>query len=228
LWNAYEAGYRLPSGSPRVFSLQFAYPSDSPNMVESKSVKLFLQHLTHETYASLEGYLRDVRNALSIIVQHEVQVALFDANKPLETIHPNGLHLEQTPDGPDPMRPQPSINQLRPWPDCGSSMSYFTHAFQSRCPITGQPDFASVVIGIKEAQVAPSPRSLLAYLLSFRELGEFHEGCCERMFCDLLHFSKARQLRISCHFLRRGGIDINVIRSLGRCEIEWGQRYFRQ
>ncbi len=92
--------------------------------------------------------------------------------------------------------------------------SYGTHLFKSNCPVTGQPDWASVFVeivpGDTEASAGPvDPAGLLAYLVSYRGEQDFHEHCVERIYSDLLARFAPRELTVYALFLRRGGIDIN-------------------
>ncbi len=99
---------------------------------------------------------------------------------------------------------------LRPAGGCGSKR-YFSNLFRSCCPVTGQPDWATVEIDL-EGEL-PDERSLLSYLTSFRQNNEFHEQCVERIFSDLSLSFELDALTVFARYTRRGGLDINPLRS---------------
>jgi 7-cyano-7-deazaguanine reductase len=82
---------------------------------------------------------------------------------------------------------------------------------KSNCPVTGQPDWGSVVVQYRGA--ALDHASLLAYLVSFRQHADFHEQCVERIFLDLQHLLQPEYLTVYARYVRRGGLDINPYRS---------------
>ena len=87
----------------------------------------------------------------------------------------------------------------------------FSHLLRSLCPVTGQPDWASVWIHYRGAAIDHS--SLLAYIIAYRQHQEFHEQCVERMFCDIQAACQPEFLNIQAFYTRRGGLDINPFRS---------------
>jgi 7-cyano-7-deazaguanine reductase len=86
-----------------------------------------------------------------------------------------------------------------------------SHLLKSNCPVTGQPDWASVQISYQGPKM--NHEGLLAYLISYREKGDFHEHCVEEIFMDLMHACQPEQLTVYARYLRRGGLDINPWRS---------------
>jgi 7-cyano-7-deazaguanine reductase len=86
-----------------------------------------------------------------------------------------------------------------------------SHLLKSNCPVTGQPDWASVIIEYTGAKI--DHENLLRYVISFREHQDFHEHCVERMFTDILRQCKPKSLSIYARYTRRGGLDINPFRS---------------
>ncbi len=210
VWNAYEVGFVDPSGKPIIGSLRLRYPFDSTAMVESKSLKLFLNHLADEPFANKSHYLDTVGAALTQCVGSEVETEWLSSLKSIKRRHLAGscldaLKLEHV--------SQPAGSLLRTI-DGPGEYTYFTHAFRSMCPVTSQPDWASVWIRWQAAQTL-SPSSLFTYLMSFRSTAEFHESCCERILNDLSDALNPQGLVVACYFLRRGGIDINPMRSIG-------------
>ncbi|HAV06991.1 MAG TPA: NADPH-dependent 7-cyano-7-deazaguanine reductase QueF, partial [Pseudomonas sp.] len=86
-----------------------------------------------------------------------------------------------------------------------------SHLLKSNCPVTGQPDWGSVVVEYRGAALLPE--SLLAYLVSFRQHADFHEQCVERIFLDLQRLLRPEKLTVYARYVRRGGLDINPYRS---------------
>lgn len=207
LWNAYEVGFLLPGGKPAVFHMQISYDAASPNIVESKSLKLFLHACSTRTFVHVDDFADVVRTALSATVGAPVtlvfyQVGTSPAAEPLP-----GIPLDELSPRAMPARPDGSVLESRELPK-PEPFSYHTHLFRSNCPVTGQPDWAAVLVeGL--GGWAPLPQNLLAYLLSFRDHRAFHETCCERIYQDLFQALTPDRLRVSCFFTRRGGLDIN-------------------
>ncbi len=87
----------------------------------------------------------------------------------------------------------------------------YSHLLRSLCPVTGQPDWATVWLHYRGAAVEHS--SLLQYIIAYREHQEFHEQCVERMFCDIAQRCAPQFLHLQAFYTRRGGLDINPFRS---------------
>jgi len=87
----------------------------------------------------------------------------------------------------------------------------YSDLFRSNCPVTGQPDWASVELRYTGKKIDES--SLLKYLISFREHQGYHEECAERIFRDIMLRCQPSELRVGMNFVRRGGLDINVYRA---------------
>jgi len=86
-----------------------------------------------------------------------------------------------------------------------------SHLLKSNCPVTGQPDWASVQIHYQGRPM--DEEGLLRYLIGFRQLGEFHEHCVEKIFCDIKAQCKPEKLSVYARYTRRGGLDINPFRT---------------
>ena len=86
-----------------------------------------------------------------------------------------------------------------------------SNLLRSNCPVTGQPDWAS--IQIHYVGPAINEEGLLRYLISFRQHQEFHEHCVEKIFCDIKSMCKPSKLSVYARYTRRGGIDINPFRT---------------
>ncbi len=218
VWNCYELSWLLPSGKPVVAIGQIIVPADSPNIIESKSFKLYLNTFNQSVYSSFAEVQALLVADLSQIAQAPVQVEL----KTLQAVAVEGLHEPQGTciDDLDVQLSQyehPRLEQLA----CGSEQveeRLYSHLLKSNCPVTGQPDWGTVQVHYRGA--ALDHASLLAYLVSFRQHQDFHEQCVERIFLDLQQCLKPEFLTVSARYVRRGGLDINPYRSTQPCAVE--------
>jgi len=212
LWNCYELSWLLPSGKPVVAIGEFEIPADSPNIIESKSFKLYLNSLNQSVFASREALLKVMVDDLSAAAGKSVGVRL----RTLDEVAAEGVaalpgrcidDLDVTIEHYD--HPQPELLIC----DAGRVVeeSLHSHLLKSNCPVTGQPDWGSVVIEYRGA--ALQAESLLAYLVSFRQHADFHEQCVERIFLDLQRLLQPEKLTVYARYVRRGGLDINPYRS---------------
>ncbi len=209
LWNAYEVSFLLPSGKPVVYHMQACYDAHTPNMVESKSFKLFLNAQNDRTFENKDSFAAFVQDALSQCVGGPVALSFFEpdqspAPEPLPGQNIDNLDFSHTACKNSPDLPAVRENE--------GDFAFYSHLLRSHCPVTHQPDWGSfAVTGFGPAM--PIPESLLAYLISSRNTHDFHETCCERIFADLFHCLKPTRLAVTCHYTRRGGLDINPHRS---------------
>ncbi|MGY2233828.1 NADPH-dependent 7-cyano-7-deazaguanine reductase QueF [Pseudomonas gingeri] len=218
-WNCFELSWLLPSGKPVVAIGEFSIPADSPNIIESKSFKLYLNSLNQTPFtdtASLEAVLRaDLSAAAGKPVGVRVR-SLGDVQAEgvvaLPGVCIDDLEISVS----DYAHPRPEL--LR----CDESRvieeSVHSHLLKSNCPVTSQPDWGSVVVEYRGA--ALDHASLLAYLVSFRQHSDFHEQCVERIFLDLQRLLKPEKLTVYARYVRRGGLDINPYRSTEAVEFQ--------
>ncbi len=211
-WNCYELSWLLPSGKPVVAIAEFSIPADSPNIIESKSFKLYLNSLNQTAFVNRDELTATLVKDLSAAAGKPVGVrirSLADiesegvASMPGSCIDELDLRISSYD------RPQPEL--LR----CDDSQvveqSLHSHLLKSNCPVTSQPDWGSVTVEYRGA--ALDPASLLAYIVSFRQHSDFHEQCVERIFMDLQALLKPEKLTVYARYVRRGGLDINPYRS---------------
>ena len=218
IWNCYELSWLLPSGKPVVAIAQFAVPADSPNIIESKSFKLYLNSFNQSVYSSFAQVQAVLMADLSKVAQAAVQVEI----KTLEAITAEGLHQPQGVCIDDldinlSVYEHPALEMLV----CGTEQveeHLYSHLLKSNCPVTGQPDWGTVLVHYRGA--ALDHASLLTYLVSFRQHQDFHEQCVERIFLDLKKCLNPEFLSVSARYLRRGGLDINPYRSTESTPIE--------
>ncbi len=209
LWNAYEVSFLLPSGKPVVYHMQVSYPADSPNIVESKSFKLFLNARNGRVFADLEVFAAELRQELSACVGAPVALIFYPPESGPERTALDAVSLDELEPSAHAAEYAPALLQRLPTSD---SFSYKSHLLRSNCPVTNQPDWGTVWVRGR-GPFAPDPAALLAYLISFRNHQDFHEACCEAIFADLHQLLEPTELVVSCHYTRRGGLDINPIRS---------------
>ena len=211
-WNCFELSWLLPSGKPVVAIGEFAIPADSPNIIESKSFKLYLNSLNQTPFAHAEDVQACLVRDLSAVAGKPVQVALRTLAdmeragvRALEGVCIDGLDVQvEHYDHPQPELLRCSAEQV-------VEEIVHSHLLKSNCPVTGQPDWGSLVVSYKGK--ALDHASLLTYLISFRQHADFHEQCVERIYLDLLRLLKPEHLTVYARYVRRGGLDINPYRS---------------
>ena len=211
-WNCFELSWLLPSGKPVVAIGEFSIPADSPNIIESKSFKLYLNSLNQTAFADTQSLEATLRTDLSSAAGKPVSVRIrsladieAEGVMALPGVCIDGLDINVS----SYEHPRPEL--LR----CDDSRvveeSVHSHLLKSNCPVTSQPDWGSVVVEYRGA--ALDHASLLAYLVSFRQHSDFHEQCVERIFLDLQRLLKPEKLTVYARYVRRGGLDINPYRS---------------
>ena len=215
IWNAYELSWLDRRGKPEVALGEFRFPAASPNIVESKSFKLYLNSFNQERLRDIdEAQARLVRD-LSLASGAPVAVELTPARRfagllltPLDGDPIDDLAVDIDEYGP----PNPLC--LGVAADEGVvEECLVSNLLKSNCPVTGQPDWASVQIRYAGPRIDRA--GLLRYLVSFREHAEFHEHCVERIFIDLMQRCAPHALSVHARYTRRGGLDINPWRSTG-------------
>lgn len=213
-WTGYELSWLDPRGKPVVACATFSFPCRSVGMVESKSFKLYLNSFNQTSFASSDMVRQALAADLSTAVQAPVEVQLYlpreftSFGKFGDTLP--GESLDDIPASIDQYHVMASLLQLEPEGGLVTETVH-SHLLKTNCPVTGQPDWASVVIRYSGSRI--NHASLLKYICSFRLQQEFHEQCIERMFMDLLEHCRCKELTIEARFLRRGGLDINPFRS---------------
>jgi 7-cyano-7-deazaguanine reductase len=211
-WNCFELSWLLPSGKPVVAMGEFAIPADSPNIIESKSFKLYLNSMNQSVFATSDELVRVLTADLSAAAGKPVAVRVRSlADVTAEGVSaPPGVCIDDLDVAiSNYAHPQPEL--LRCDGQRVVEESLHSHLLKSNCPVTGQPDWGTLVVHYQGA--ALDHASLLAYLVSFRQHADFHEQCVERIFLDLLQLLKPAHLTVYARYVRRGGLDINPYRS---------------
>jgi 7-cyano-7-deazaguanine reductase len=213
VWTFWECSWLDDNGVAQQAVVQMIVPADSPFIVESKSLKLYLNSLNNHCVGEKEDLFQLLKTDLTPVLGIEplFKVVSQDA---LQRHNPQG-------DCVDDYRSQISSvfshsTRLQAFAQENKQTqprSLYSHLFRSLCPVTAQPDFASVYVH----NFSINPKSLLSYWLSFRNHQGFHEQCIEQMFCDFYAYAKQHNgdeklLKVGGAFTRRGGIDIHPIR----------------
>lgn|SRR5690606_18487851 len=207
-WHAYELGWLDPRGKPAVATATITVPADSPQLVESKSLKLYLNSLNAERFDDAGTVRGRIAADLSRAAGAPVAVAF---GLPAVAVHDDAITidaLEVDCDAYDAPRPEFLAA------DAGDVADEVLRSdlLKSNCPVTGQPDWASVQVAYRGPRIDRA--GLLRYLVSFRDHAEFHEQCVERIFVDLLARCRPETLAVEARYTRRGGLDINPWRIL--------------
>jgi 7-cyano-7-deazaguanine reductase len=213
LWNAYELSWLNPKGKPVVALATFRVPADSPNLVESKSFKLYLNSFNQSVFTDLAAVESALQRDLSAATGASVRVEMADLRgRPLVKVdYPAGTLLDDLDITCDTYQPTPAL--LVTVNGQKTEETLYSHLLKSNCLVTGQPDWAMVVIRYRGQPIDHA--GLLRYLVSFRNHNEFHEQCVERIFCDLSRQCRPEALSVHARYTRRGGLDINPFRSSG-------------
>ncbi|MBT5702648.1 MAG: NADPH-dependent 7-cyano-7-deazaguanine reductase QueF [Gammaproteobacteria bacterium] len=224
-WNAYEFTWLNQKGKPEVAVLQLQVQAESSHLIESKSLKLYLGSFSNTPFAHQAEVVRLLESDLTLATQAPVGVVLcasaqvqregigqlVGTNLDLQDLEINEYHWN------------PALLVLEG--AVTRQESLYTHLFKSLCPMTGQPDFASILIEYAGSSI--SHEGLLRYLVPFREHAEFAEQVTERIFVDIMNCCAPERLAVSARYTRRGGIDINAQRTLGE-ELPAEVRLWRQ
>lgn len=205
-WNAYELGWLDARGKPAVATATFTVPADSPSLVESKSLKLYLNSLNGARFDDAEAVRARIAEDLSRAAGAPVHVMFgLPPFEPGEAASIDALEVDC--DAYDHPRPE----YLRADDGDVVEETLRSDLLKSNCPVTGQPDWAGVRIAYRGPRIERA--GLLRYLVSFREHAEFHEQCVERIFVDLSARCRPQRLSVEARYTRRGGLDINPWRA---------------
>lgn len=212
VWYAYELSWLAPSGQPKGVLARFTVAANSPFLIESKSFKLYLNSFAMTVFADQSAVVQQLILDLSAAAGATVGVELYHPDRGLwQPPQPDWLCLDDLEVVATEYSVQPSLLALSSPAELVTE-TLFSHLLRSNCPVTGQPDWGTLVVAYQGPQI--EPRALLRYLISYRMHSGFHEQCVERIFLDLLALAPFSSLRVQAHYLRRGGLDINPWRAL--------------
>lgn len=231
-WHAFELSWLNAQGVSQVAIARFGIPASSPFIVESKSLKLYLNSINFTEFASWNEVQALIAKDLSSCVQAKVTVELFGLNDDLNNKR-TGLLIAQ-PEGvciDDALANSSEKVALTEHPDASlleskaddnnlasnntaevaQPYTFYSNLLRSNCPVTNQPDWGTLAVSITSDK-AFDEASMLRYILSFRQHNGFHEQCVEQIFADLSKHYEPSELMVRAWYTRRGGIDINPCR----------------
>jgi 7-cyano-7-deazaguanine reductase len=209
IWHAYELSWLDQTGKPVARVGRFSIAASSPNIVESKSFKLYLNSLNSTPFADDQEAMDVICRDIGAAAGGEVSLRLFGPADPALAGQP--LPGECVDDcTASAGLEQPSAAMLI----AGEAVveeALHSHLLRSLCPVTGQPDWATLWVSYRGRALAHA--SVLQYVLAYRQHQEFHEQCVERIFIDLQSVLQPEYLHVQAFYTRRGGLDINPFRS---------------
>lgn len=204
-WHAFELSWLDTKGKPVVAVARFRLPASSPNLIESKSWKLYLNSFNQTRFASRDEVIESLERDLSTAAGAPVVTELFGVDD--ERLTPRRLPGECIDDL------DIEIHDYMPSPGLltvGGEVveeTLHSHLLKSNCPVTGQPDWGSVMIRYRGPCL--DREGLLRYLVSYRQHQDFHEHCVEHIFTDLMARARPERLLVLARYVRRGGLDIS-------------------
>ncbi|MGI9237361.1 MAG: NADPH-dependent 7-cyano-7-deazaguanine reductase QueF [Woeseiaceae bacterium] len=226
IWNAWELTWLGGSSRPTVATAEIIVPADSANIVESKSLKLYLNSFAMSRFSSDFDVAETLRKDLMSCVGSPVIVNVLPvvATEARITCRLAGSCLDTL----DVVCGDWEVDANLLCADSNSIVTedVHTHLLRSLCPVTAQPDVGSVQVSYRGPKIDHA--SLLKYVVSYRRHNDFHEACVERMFVDILRQCSPERLSIHARYQRRGGIDINPFRSNDPGELPLNLRLWRQ
>jgi len=208
IWNAWELTWLNDKGLPQVAVAEIRVPAESPNIVESKSLKLYLGSFAMTRFPASDDVATAIRNDLSACTDSEVAVELLAGSDTRSVESFPGRCVDELEIDCDQYEVDPALLTVGEEVVTESLHSYL---LRSLCPVTNQPDIGSVLVTYRGPRIDPA--GLLKYIVSFRNHNDFHEACVERMFMDIAERCQPEQLSVYAGYQRRGGIDINPYRS---------------
>jgi len=226
IWTAYELSWLNLKGKPIVATADIIIPCESTHLIESKSFKLYLNSFNNTPFVSVDlvrdTIMHDLEHASGAPVLVNLRLA-SDENAP-EIEQWNGICLDAL----DVVFQEYIVNPnlLCVGSEKVKQVALYSHLLKSNCLVTGQPDWGSVHINYSGNHIDEA--GLLQYIVSFRNHNEFHEQCVERIFMDIMHHCKPAELTVYARYTRRGGLDINPIRSTLLIDAPKNTRLFRQ
>lgn len=210
-WNHYEVSWLNEKGKPMVAMAEIFYDCHSPNLIESKSLKLYFNSFNNTHLNSITEFEKIVKKDLSERVEADVFVKIY----PLTSIKNNQLQLSFHGESIDHLDIECSVYLVEPAfltvSDEIVTETLSSDLLKSNCLVTNQPDWGSLQIIYRGKKI--NREGLLKYIVSYRNHNEFHEQCIERIFVDIMSYCKPQSLTVYGRYTRRGGVDINPYRT---------------
>ena len=211
MWTLYELSWLNLRGKPQVALAHITVPCESPNIVESKSLKLYLNSFNNTKFLDAREVRERIRADISAATGVGIGIKtmgpeLFDREPIYEM---DGLNLDRLDVECIHFTPNPEL-LFAEFDEPPVTETLTSNLLKSNCLVTGQPDWGSVQIAYSGSAI--NQEGLLQYLVSFRNHNEFHEQCVERIFMDVWTRCKPIKLSVYARYTRRGGLDINPFR----------------
>lgn len=219
LWTAFELSWLNPKGKPQVALAHITVPAETPNIIESKSFKLYLNSFNNSVFADMDAVRHTLRTDLTEAAWRGASAVGASLGVKLlgpewfdrEPVHElDGLNLDRLDTECTRYQPAPELLSAA-FDEQPVTETLTSHLLKSNCLVTGQPDWGSVQITYSGPQI--EQEGLLQYIVSFRNHNEFHEQCVERMYMDIMARCKPTKLTVYARYTRRGGLDISPWRT---------------
>ena len=230
-WQAFEMSWLNQQGISQIVIARFGIPASSPFIIESKSLKLYLNSINFTEFGSWAEVKTLIAKDLSACVQAEVQVELFGLDNNLNDeisglliAQPEGICIDDALAGSTDkvaltLHPEASLlssnevesSAVKANDSDSRSYNFYSNLLRSNCPVTNQPDWGTLAVSITSNKPV-NTANMLRYILSFRQHNGFHEQCVEQIFADLSQYYQPSALIVRAWYTRRGGIDINPCR----------------
>ncbi|WHP06605.1 NADPH-dependent 7-cyano-7-deazaguanine reductase QueF [Acinetobacter corruptisaponis] len=208
-WHVFEISWLNQLGLPQVAIGRITLPASSPNLIESKSLKLYFNSLNFTQFQSRETFIETVERDLSQAAGAKIELQLFQVDD-LAISKPTGICIDELIPERLSEHPDSSLLQFDSTIQDNVEIELYSHLLRSNCPVTGQPDWGTVFIRLQGKR--PCYRSMLAYIISYRQHNGFHEQCVEQIFADIWQLLQPEKLMVYATYTRRGGLDINPCR----------------
>lgn len=223
VWNAFELSWLNNKNKPQVALAEFVFACESENLIESKSFKLYLNSFNNTQFDNSDAVAQCMQQDLSEACGAPVTVNVIPVDRAVALTQFSSICL-------DDLDVAGEFDQVHPefltTEDQQIDETVHSHLLKSNCLVTGQPDWASVEIHYRGNKI--NHANLLRYLISFRNHNEFHEHCVERIFVDIHQHCQPEELTVYARYTRRGGLDINPIRSSKKIDVPSNVRLSRQ
>ncbi len=210
IWNAYELSWLDQKGKPQLAIATLVFRCDTPGMIESRSLKLYLNSFSQERVASPAELERRIADDLGAACGGAAEVTLLMPQRFVDFPHgePEGESLDSIAVDIEEYHPRPSFLIAG-----GETVTetLVSNLLKSNCPVTGWPDWGTLQIRYQGPRI--DRKGLLRYIISFRQHAGFHEQVVERMFVEIQRMCLPTELSVYARYTRRGGIDINPFRT---------------
>lgn len=225
-WNAFELSWLNAKGKPVVALARVDIACDSQHLIESKSFKLYLNSFNNTKFESVDRVRSVLQSDIEKAAQGSVRVEIYNADDintiPIKNF--DALCIDDQDIAIDTYTLDPEFLTVNK--DSIIHEKIYSNLLKSNCLVTGQPDWGSVMIEYVGAAI--NHEGLLKYIISFRHHNEFHEQCVERIFMDVMAHCMPEKLTVHARYTRRGGLDINPIRSTEKITLVENSRMPRQ